>query len=75
MTIFPNPSSGFFSIESPIPIKAYRLYNMHGQVIKDEVTNNAYSTLIDLKNLSSGIYFIRIYTQSNTSTHKIILTY
>jgi hypothetical protein len=75
ITIFPNPSTGFFSIESPIPIDGYSLYNMHGQLICERVTNNTYSTSIDLSSHSNGIYIIRLYSNTNTSTHKIILSY
>jgi Secretion system C-terminal sorting domain len=75
ITIFPNPSTGFFSIESPIPIQSYGLYNIHGQAISNIEIKNTYSALIDLSTQSKGIYVLRIYTKSNTSTHKIILTY
>ena len=75
VSVFPNPSTGFFSIESPIPIDGYSLYNMHGQLICERVTNNTYSTSIDLSSHSNGIYIIRLYSNTNTSTHKIILSY
>jgi len=73
ISIFPNPTQGFIMLESPIPIQAYTLYNIYGQVICNVETKNTYSILIDLSNLSKGIYILSTYSKLNTSTNKIIL--
>ncbi|PWK17895.1 T9SS type A sorting domain-containing protein [Xanthomarina spongicola] len=70
VSIFPNPTSNIITIDTSnkITVNSLELYNIVGkQVIK---TNNV-STL-DLSELSSGVYMLRVITDSGTLTKKII---
>lgn len=61
--IYPNPTSSYFEIVTPIKQKiAVRMYNTQGV----EVLNNTYESgnKIDISNLSSGIYVVIINQQS-----------
>lgn len=60
--IYPNPTSGVLNIDIPNNhIEKVILYNIHGKYLKNFNKNN-----IDLSNLNSGIYFIKIFTSSNS---------
>lgn len=75
IAVFPNPSKGIFNIGfgnlSPNQIE---VYDISGKLImkknKLEVSNN--QTSIDLSNASNGVYFVKIATENNTITKRII---
>ncbi|MBK7964033.1 MAG: T9SS type A sorting domain-containing protein [Bacteroidetes bacterium] len=73
ISIFPNPTSGFFTIESPIPIFRYSLINMNGQLLAEHSSNFNLKFQIDLTEYPNGIYILRIQTKFNVSNLKIIL--
>lgn len=71
--VFPNPNNGEFQIKIPNYINGkLQIYSNLGQLILNEklTTDNTY---ISLKDKKSGIYIIRIQTEKNTFTEKIIL--
>ena len=54
----------------------YSLYNIQGQVCKQERINRsdkASSIDIDLNGISAGIYFIQVQDNNNSSTVKLIV--
>ena len=60
LTLSPNPTSGILSIKQAIQDDtAYSLYNAAGQLVKTGIIQNGQQEL-DIKNLASGIYFLRI---------------
>ena len=75
VAVFPNPSNGIFNIAfgnlSPNKIE---VYDISGKLIliknNIEVANN--QTNIDLSNTSDGVYFVKISTENNTITKRII---
>ena len=75
IAVFPNPSEGIFNITfgNLIPNKI-EVYDISGKLIQQknslELTNN--QTYIDLSNTSNGFYFVKIVTDSNTITKRII---
>jgi Secretion system C-terminal sorting domain len=73
--ISPNPSNGYFTVDSPVPILRYRIFNMQGQLIEDLNFNATNNFELDLQDQPSGIYILNIYSKHYTSTHKIILTH
>jgi len=65
ITLFPNPTNNSFSLYFP-KIENYRIaiYQVDGkQVLKTKSIQNLKQT-IDVSSLSSGIYFIKIYTKN-----------
>jgi len=65
--IFPNPTNGHIFIDSNEKIKSADIYNFHGE----KVSNNS-STSIDLSNLNSGVYYLKLITEKSFSNHKIL---
>lgn len=68
--IVPNPNNGFFKIETSLTIKSIQLYNVNGkEVYFNEMNSN--DDEINVSNLTSGIYFIKIESKTNTIYKKI----
>lgn len=73
--IYPNPFMNIIHIEN-IGIQEYELTMMNsmGQIVKQLQINNN-NTIIDLSELKSGIYFLRIESRDNAKTMRIIKKY
>lgn len=73
--IFPNPGSGLYSLilNSDTKVAEVKVYNSIGSVvdiIKSDFTSGRSS--IDLSDLSPGIYFIEVITDTNRIIRKVI---
>jgi len=68
--VFPNPTNGLIHIKSNhlFEILEITLYNTLGTNIKINLTNES----IDLSDISSGIYFLRLKTSKGMITKKIM---
>jgi hypothetical protein len=66
--IFPNPSSGILNIKTLSNDYNFRIYNSLGQVMNTTLVKNR----IDISNLSNGIYFIKLETETGSATKKFI---
>lgn len=75
--IYPNPSNGVITVDNQSRnfIKSLNIYDVTGKVIKStEVNSKLNKSPINLQNLSSGVYFMRILSDIGlTSTKKIIV--
>ena len=70
--IYPNPTTGDLFISSNIKINNISVYNIIGkEVISDAKTNN---NILDISQLSNGVYFIKMSMNNATVTKKIILS-
>ncbi|MEO0075274.1 MAG: T9SS type A sorting domain-containing protein [candidate division WOR-3 bacterium] len=68
--IFPNPTYDKLFIQSTLPIREYQFYNACGQIIDLPMTNQ----IINIKDLQSGIYFIKYAINKQYYVHKIIVS-
>jgi hypothetical protein len=68
-SLYPNPTSSFvnFGFEG---VKTVRIIDMRGQLITSFKTS---SEQIDVKNLSSGLYFVEIETDGNRIVDRLIV--
>lgn len=57
LTLYPNPTSSTLNIESEYAIKAVHVISISGESVK---SSTGTIDLIDLKELKSGIYFIKL---------------
>jgi hypothetical protein len=75
VAVFPNPSTGIFNISlGNLTANKIEVYDISGKIILQknnlEVSNN--QTNIDLSNALNGVYFVKISTENNTITKRII---
>jgi hypothetical protein len=74
ITVYPNPSSGKFTISSNSTISALEIYNLLGELIySDFKLNQQKSKEIDLSGSAKGIYFIKTYSGTKIYTRKIVV--
>ncbi len=77
---YPNPFNGQTTIRFTLPEKDFitlKIYDLHGSEIKTlfsgELEAGKHSMNIELNDLSTGVYFYTMRTNSFTSTRKMIL--
>ena len=71
-SIYPNPSNGIINISSSKEMIAYQVYDIQGKLLISNILSNNYGT-IDIKNLESGLYILKIqYSDNLYQYHKII---
>jgi hypothetical protein len=69
MSLYPNPTSNLFSIETNQPIVEVSIYDVQGKKVKTfNQTNTSYNT----EGLTSGIYFVNVKTSKGEVTKKLI---
>lgn len=79
MTVFPNPSGGEISVNYSIPNTEnngfIEVINLSGKIVKSAtVDHNSKTITIDLADLDSGNYFIRLRSSKNQhTTEKLIV--
>lgn len=76
IAVYPNPSTGIFNIAfGNLNPNKIEVYDISGKLILQknglEVSGNN-QTNIDLSNTSTGVYFVKISTENNTITKRII---
>jgi hypothetical protein len=73
--ISPNPASSFLVIKffpEPQDLRAIQLYALTGQKVKEVKSSFGYTYQLDLNNLSSGMYILRMVFDGKTITEKIL---
>lgn len=71
LTVFPNPASEKISIKSADEIQCISIYSSNGHLVRSiECSSNNLN--INLQDLKSGLYFVRIKTKNQTLNEKII---
>lgn len=68
----PNPATDRIAIQSGLPLDQLTIYDQHGRrVAQLESKSNNFE--MNVSNLSSGIYFVQLTEQNNTSIKKLII--
>jgi hypothetical protein len=75
IAIYPNPSKGIFNVSmGTITPKNIEVYDLTGKIVysKSEFQNSSSQLLLDLSSISSGIYFVKIASDNQSITKRII---
>lgn len=70
--MYPNPTSDFVKIESPVDEFAYQIYSIQGRLIDTGHANQNTQT-IDLQNYTKGVYVFKVVAQNQVYTKNIIV--
>jgi Arylsulfotransferase (ASST)/Secretion system C-terminal sorting domain len=66
--IYPNPVSNTLNVQSKENILKIEIYNPLGKLVKANLNSNS----LNISNLSSGIYFVKVYSHKAVKVRKII---
>lgn len=73
LNVFPNPSTGKFTIDSKITKGEISIYNLLGEKVFLSTVQQINGSAIDLSYQPNGIYFINVKTERESLTQKIII--
>ena len=71
LTFYPNPFENQLNITASDMITKIEVYNLIGQQIKS-ISNHSNIIQIDLSELSSSTYIIKVYSEQKNQTIKVI---
>ena len=71
ISIYPNPTKDKLFIKSQKSIKSIHLLSVLGQVV-ETIKPNSFDIILNLSNLRSGNYFIKISTDDSLETYQIL---
>lgn len=69
VNVYPNPTTDFFKIESALASYSVHIYNAAGQQISEVF---APMGLYDVSNLSKGVYFVKVFSDTGVTTKRLI---
>lgn len=75
ISIYPNPSRGLFTIAlGDVQPNLIEVYDITGKIILSRTNNSItnFETSLDLSSASQGVYFVKIGSDTGTTTKKII---
>jgi len=75
VTVFPDPSTGIFTIKFIIPVNkgTIEIYNMTGNKVFEDIIYLTEKKVVSLNNISKGIYTVKVLTEANVFCKKIII--
>lgn len=74
ITVYPNPSSGAFTISSgEVSMNSVKVYNAMGQVVYEASDLQTSKQAIDLKNMAKGVYTLQVLTEAGAQHIPIVL--
>ncbi|MFC5271458.1 T9SS type A sorting domain-containing protein [Adhaeribacter terreus] len=76
VVVFPNPSNGLFNLKVPTTTRNFsvEVMDLTGKLVKQQtVTNNSGSTQLNLNGTAKGIYILKIASEGNVATRKLII--
>ncbi len=72
--VYPNPATGFISITAASPLEHVLLQDLNGRLLSQTAfIGKSLTQQVALNNLSSGIYFVTITSNSGTKIEKLIV--
>ncbi len=75
--VYPNPSNGMINIigESKTGVTTFSVYDLQGKLMHTETSEElkTYNHHMNLSQLTSGVYILKIFNQQNTSQHKLVI--
>ena len=71
VTVYPNPATARFTVEAQ-GLNHVSVYNAIGQMVYD-ANCEGNSTVINLNNVESGVYMVRVATENGTVTKRITM--
>jgi hypothetical protein len=75
-TVYPNPTktnSATVAVKNNTKINAVQLYNLLGQLILDIENPDTFNSRIEVKNIPSGFYIVKVFNDTSYSTKRLLV--
>jgi agmatine/peptidylarginine deiminase len=72
ISVFPNPSSGEFRVVLPFDNGSLEIMSLNGQIVRSEEIRS-FDPELDLTEMGSGMYILRIINENKVYTKKLML--
>ncbi len=72
LQLFPNPTNDIVNVHWTEDVQSIELVDLQGKTLETIEVSDVKTTTINLENLSSGVYMIRVTSSEGTSTHQVI---
>ena len=74
VSVYPNPAENILNIVSPrAVVTAVSVYDVRGRVVNERIfTSGGTNYQVDLSELETALYFVKITTESGTITKRLI---
>lgn len=69
-SVYPNPANSVLNVVADENINNIEVLNMAGQVIS-KINPNSGNVQFNVSGFAAGVYFVKVYTQSEVTIHKI----
>lgn len=73
LTVFPNPASSFFTLQSSDVLEAVTIIDAGGQTVNHLKSIQSKSLMVDIADLEKGLYLVRIQTESSETMRELIV--
>ncbi|WP_306354015.1 T9SS type A sorting domain-containing protein [Flavobacterium sp. '19STA2R22 D10 B1'] len=71
--MYPNPTKDIFTLESTLSgINTIEVTDINGRTVKTVKANGVNQTQVNISDLTTGVYLVKVQTEAGTSTKKII---
>ncbi len=73
-SMYPNPSTGIVNLagKNNMAINTIQLTDLNGRVVRNINANGVSETQINISDLTTGVYFLNVQTDSGTGTTKVV---
>lgn len=72
-SVYPNPAQDFITIKSRNTISSIEVFTLSGQKLLHEKTTSNNTTTIDVKSFNSGLYLLKINSETKSYTKKLVI--
>jgi hypothetical protein len=71
--MYPNPVNDKLYIEAEMEVEEVVVYTITGVIVGQQSTDNSQQTIcIDVTNLNSGIYFVKVVTENGETVRRFV---
>lgn len=71
--VYPNPSNGEFKIKLDSDNASIQIFNLSGVLVYSKKANNSHEMNVDISNLNSGSYILRVDSKDGSKIQKILI--
>jgi hypothetical protein len=75
ISLFPNPATSYVVIESPdVVVDLVRLYNINGQLLRENRGSVNDHTRMDVRDMKQGLYLLQVITSNQVYSSKLLIS-